>query len=748
MISTWGCSMEIHVYNKYFEKIGLIAEDLSLLWTRRYNRPDSFQITTQVSEKTKKFLKEDNIIRLGDDNTLAYITYEEIEQAEGSYNTLVVKGMGLSHYLDRRTNWDYYYKVDTVVNHIKNLVELNITNPKIKERKFDNFILTIDKSVKESEEIAYQCDYDSNMLSVISELCDMEDLGYKVVFKNYETAELIIYKGEDKTFNQDKHLPVLFSPERENILEQRLIKEKSEFKNVLRVIGQGEEDDRFVTEVGEEKIAGYDRYEGYINAQDLDPENDGDWLSAEEYKNLLKTRGKHRIKEFKDTINYDGQVYTMGNLQYKKDFDLGDMVDIRNDSWGLNLSTRILELEEVYEQGFDLRVSFGDKLPSLASKISALEEEQKKERGSSRTITHEGLPGKPGQSGKSLEYHWNGTKLGIKREDDTSYTYMDLVGQQGKQGTPGKAGLDGKNLEYNWNGTQLGIRQQGDFNYAYMDLIGPRGIQGPEGKQGVPGKTGPPGTDANVTKDKIIKELGYTPLEKVAWNNLLDKPSVFKPEKHNHDNDYLKLIGGDLSGKLTIKGGIFDTELTGQNINIINKMAGSGGWARNLLSLRNEEEALISIGGKGSGQKLQYFYIGEKWDNNILRIYPNENLTSLYGNLKINGDSVALVEDIPTKISELTNDSKFITGVNWTDIGEKPTSFPPTSHTHSQYATNTKLQDLQDQVNELDIPEGVDLRPVYTKIDEKADKTMKDEESNNEYEIIIKNGRPFLRVVK
>ena len=37
---------------------------------------------------------------------------------------------------------------------------------------------------------------------------------------------------------------------------------------------------------------------------------------------------------------------------------------------------------------------------------------------------------------------------------------------------------DGKSIEYNWSGTQLGIRQEGDADYTYVDLKGAKGDPG------------------------------------------------------------------------------------------------------------------------------------------------------------------------------------------------------------------------------------------------------------------------------
>ena len=119
-----------------------------------------------------------------------------------------------------------------------------------------------------------------------------------------------------------------------------------------------------------------------------------------------------------------------------------------------------------------------------------------------------GDEGVRGTRGYSLDYIWDGTKLGIMvvdRDEDrgfvevghtdtgeplfqlagpeaeTNYTYTEL---KGDKGDPGPQGLKGD--------------------------TGERGPQGEQGPQGLPGKDG---SDATVTKDKIVKELGYTPVD-------------------------------------------------------------------------------------------------------------------------------------------------------------------------------------------------------------------------------------------
>ena len=59
---------------------------------------------------------------------------------------------------------------------------------------------------------------------------------------------------------------------------------------------------------------------------------------------------------------------------------------------------------------------------------------------SSLTYATQGEPGTMGPEGPGLEYTWNGTSLGVRKEGETVYTYTNLVGSQGPQGIPGVDG--------------------------------------------------------------------------------------------------------------------------------------------------------------------------------------------------------------------------------------------------------------------------------------------------------------------
>lgn len=75
----------------------------------------------------------------------------------------------------------------------------------------------------------------------------------------------------------------------------------------------------------------------------------------------------------------------------------------------------------------------------------------------------------------------------------------------------GSGGSDGKSVEFEWKGTELGLRQEGDPEYIYTDLKGATGTAGADGAKGTTGKPGV-GISA-ISYDDETKELVFTMTE-------------------------------------------------------------------------------------------------------------------------------------------------------------------------------------------------------------------------------------------
>jgi len=151
----------------------------------------------------------------------------------------------------------------------------------------------------------------------------------------------------------------------------------------------------------------------------------------------------------------------------------------------------------------------------------------------------EGPQGEVGETGATFTPHvsesgvlsWTNDKdlenpvsVNIKGEKGDPSTVPGPKGDKGEKGDSivgpkGDKGDQGIGLEFTWNGTKLGIRREGESRYTYVDLkgaTGTRGIRGPQGRQGNEGPEGPKGPKGDSLYIQVSdpNELGQRFLQK------------------------------------------------------------------------------------------------------------------------------------------------------------------------------------------------------------------------------------------
>ena len=173
-----------------------------------------------------------------------------------------------------------------------------------------------------------------------------------------------VYQGLDRTAGQSENAPAIFSKEFENILHQEYTDSLNNYRTIALVAGEGEGSGRKLVTVG--GGTGFDRYELFIDARDLQQED----MTNEEYEAVLTDRGQSKLAEMKEIQTFESKININSNLKYKEDFNLGDIVTCTSKKWGITIDTRITEVEEIYEEtGFDVNITFGNSIPTLIDKI-------------------------------------------------------------------------------------------------------------------------------------------------------------------------------------------------------------------------------------------------------------------------------------------------------------------------------------------------------------------------------------------
>lgn len=179
------------------------------------------------------------------------------------------------------------------------------------------------------------------------ELLKLDGLSYRIDYDYEEdTLTFNVWSGLDRTENQEVNSWATFCKNYENIQNDKYSEDGTQFKNFAYVAGQDKGENRIVVEVNQVKI-GEERKELYVDARDLQQNED---MTDSQYREILRQRGLEKLQENNrvEVVGFD--VDPKSNLEYERDYNLGDRVMYRNDDLGLYVENRIVEISEVFDR--------------------------------------------------------------------------------------------------------------------------------------------------------------------------------------------------------------------------------------------------------------------------------------------------------------------------------------------------------------------------------------------------------------
>lgn len=386
--------MDLKIFNRELELIGIIDNFTSLMWTRRYLKTGEFQLVAPLTMDNINLLKRENIIFKNGDTEAGFIETINITLNENGEEIIKANGKFITSYLDRRIIWGNDHLKTTAEKGMRSLIDKNAISspeeriiPKLQLGELKGYTEKLEKS------ISYK-----NLLEAIEEIAESKELGFRNNF-DYINKKIIfeVYKGVNRSVNQATIAPCIFSRDFENILQQEYTDSLNNFKNVTLIAGAGEGTERKKTTVGyAEKL---ERFELFTDARDIsdtktisepkvneetgkiEVDEEGNTIYEDkevpipdsEYIPLLKQRGSEKLAESNEIKTFESTVNTRGNNIYKVDYDLGDIVTVADKKWGLTIDTRITEIEEVYESGeVKINVTFGNNIPTILDKMKGM----------------------------------------------------------------------------------------------------------------------------------------------------------------------------------------------------------------------------------------------------------------------------------------------------------------------------------------------------------------------------------------
>lgn len=346
--------MEIRIYSQDLRFQGVSENQTSISWHRRYFDTGSFEIHTPITPENVRLYQLNNIVWLQGAVEAGVIEDLKLEETN-NINEITVKGRFLESYMDRRVIYPTVnFEGKTEVAMRKLVDDLIDPFPFVELGELQGY----------DDEVNFQVSW-KNLLDFEKKLATTSNLGFR--FKPDFTARKIyfeVYKGLDRTRSQHVRSFTEFSDDLDNINSAAFNTNNQLEKNVAYVLGEGEGAARTMVIVGDSESTGYSRKELYVDARDLS----SDGLTTAQYEAALTQRGIEKLNENMISTSLECVTIPLGNFNYKRDYNLGDIVTTKKTNWSVGQDLRITEIEEVYEHGaMQVVPTLGNPLPTTLS---------------------------------------------------------------------------------------------------------------------------------------------------------------------------------------------------------------------------------------------------------------------------------------------------------------------------------------------------------------------------------------------
>jgi hypothetical protein len=351
--------MEVYALDSLFRRTEVVDRFESCIWTERWADIGEFELLLQSTRANRQLFKTGT--RLAINESTRVMTVETAESASDNEGrrVLSVKGRSLEAVMDDRAaigtyagysplaEWSWQDTPEEVARaFVWNILVNGSLHPNdvIPNIAWNQTLYPADTIPESNFEILWY-QKPASLYKAVKELADIHDFGFRL-YRNGDTGQLFfnIYRGNDRTLQQETLTPVVFSQELQNLMNTKEFNTIEKTKNVAFVMWVHPDthvatrEVVYAPEVDPTNMSGFDRRVIYVAGEvDDDDKNIPANVSATLIRQGLDELSKHRAFQ-----GFDGEISQFAQYKYEKDYFLGDMVVMQN-SDGLRNNMRVTE---------------------------------------------------------------------------------------------------------------------------------------------------------------------------------------------------------------------------------------------------------------------------------------------------------------------------------------------------------------------------------------------------------------------
>lgn len=395
--------MQVYILNPQYELIGVLDEQEDIVFSKRFNGVGYCALKVACDDEMLSLLQCGNYIFRYDDDMFCRIETSEIDTSVEQGDYLTVTATDMNNILAGRiVRWNIVYS-GTAAGFIKSLIVSNIIFPSQTQRKIANFEFDDSNFDEFTETISVAKDtVTQDLLQLVMTTCKTYNYGFRVSY-DIERGKLVfrLIRGKNKA-TMESETYVEFSPNYANILSSHYKEDESDFKNIVYVgykTAEGETAllslhneatepqgearreiyidgtntsrditldelesmyldltrEKYEITVDEKIQTGYNYYSGEILVATsiiTTKTEDGEQIEEEKitvsdytYLRLIRIIGRNVLAERVKTQEFSGGVDTVDTYQYKTDYNLGDIIKVKNE-YGIEAEAQITEVTE------------------------------------------------------------------------------------------------------------------------------------------------------------------------------------------------------------------------------------------------------------------------------------------------------------------------------------------------------------------------------------------------------------------
>ncbi len=363
----------IKIFEPDLTFVGIIDNYQELQFQRKFFTSGTFILKISAGIKYVEQLTENRIIMISNNVNKVGVIKEIKKTTDNKVVTYEIKGRELKGIFLQRTTvptsgqTHQSFSSTAAETVIKNVVKRNcvdLTSYLGVDLSFP--LLEIETDLARGNTIDFNTRY-KNLESELETALRVGSLGSKLFLDlSNEKWKFDIDEGLDLTAGGPALNPVIFSTEYDNLQKQIYVKSNLNVSNFAIVGGSGEGVSRAIQGAGSSSNTSLDLYVTFIDAKDLSTTSD------------LIARGEERLSKLEPVESFDCDILTESNYTYEEDYDLGDVVTIRDSELQVQINKRIEGVTEFYSgngTSFNITLQFSQEIKTMREYVDTINNE-------------------------------------------------------------------------------------------------------------------------------------------------------------------------------------------------------------------------------------------------------------------------------------------------------------------------------------------------------------------------------------